>query len=47
MLLLGVVVVLYLGFKSYTFYRQNNDPNVEVWCLVAYHYSPIGDDAHS
>ena len=45
-----VVVVLYIGFQFSTFYSQeysrgyqNTDPKVEVRCLVAYHYSPVGD----
>ena len=44
-----VVVVLYIGFQFGTFYSQeyslgyqNTDPKVEVRCLVAYHYSPVG-----
>ena len=44
-----VVVVLYIGFQFGTFYSQeyspgyqNTDPKVEVPCLVAYHYSPVG-----
>ena len=44
-----VVVVLYIGFQFGTFYSQeyslgyqNRDPKVEVRCLVAYHYSPMG-----
>ena len=44
-----VVVVLYIGFQFGTFYSQeytlgyqNTDPKVEVRCLVASHYSPVG-----
>ena len=57
----GLVVVLYIGLQFGTFYSQeyspgyqNMDPKVEVWCLVAYHYSPdpqfplrISEIAHS
>ena len=42
-------MVLYIGFQFGTFYSQeylpgyhNTDPKVEVGCLVAYHYSPVG-----
>ena len=45
----GVVVELYIGFQLGTFYSQEYspgtktlDPKVEVRCLVAYHYSPVG-----
>ena len=44
-----VVVALYIGFQFGTFYSreyslgyQNMDPKVELWRLVAYHYSPVG-----
>ena len=42
-------MVFYIGLQFGTFYSQeyspgyqNMDPKVEVQCLVAYHYSPVG-----
>ena len=37
-------MVLYIGyFLQYSPGYKNTDPTVEVQCLIAYHYSPVGD----